>query len=620
MRYGKWFIALFTAVLILAAVIFGTNEYAWDGTIGITAELFSEDGAEQLQCWEIRWSNEDKRGYFFLPSYARLSQLRLQTNAANRILLNGREIVDGMTCEGLQTDTAYDLCYLHKGREYHFSLIFLRSANLPAMYIDTVSGSLEYIHEQKGNAEPGELRLYDEEGRLQFEGALETIKGRGNSTWEYEKKPYNLLLKEDADLLGMGAAKQWILLANAGDSSQMRNKLAYDLARELGMAYAPECQWVDLYVNGEYEGLYLLSERNEVHEQRIDIAGAGGFLVLKDWAWRFREESTPYFVTEADMALQIRYTEVPEAQLREAMQSVENAILAADGVDPVTGKHWQELIDLDSWVKKYLLEETLGNVDASTLSQYYYREESGGKIFAGPIWDMDLTLQESSVPWMNEYDLFYGNTPGYGSYWLPALYQDPVFYTRLTQVYAQELLPLLQQLREEGIAAYAQKIGPAVEMNHTRWEGRDLEREVPRLFAYLDKRMDFLNRIWIEGEDCVVVEVREDNGKDANIVLRAGETLHNLPVYENTQEKVYSGWYYQDTQRLVDPDEPIREDMAIELRYTEAAPAEQVQTIFVPAYVYGPAAVFLLLLSVICLAGWYQTRTTGKRTRNPIGE
>ena len=69
----------------------------------------------------------------------------------------------------------------------------------------------------------------------------------------------------------MGAAKKWILLANAFDASNINNKMAYDFAAKAGCAYTPECRWVDLYLNGAYTGLYLLSERNEVDSQRVDI-------------------------------------------------------------------------------------------------------------------------------------------------------------------------------------------------------------------------------------------------------------------------------------------------------------------------------------------------------------
>ena len=118
---------------------------------------------------------------------------------------------------------------------------------------------------------------------------MEAIRGRGNATWLWEKKPYSLTLSKSADLLGMGAAKEWILLTNAPDPTHLRNKIAYDLAAEVGLLYSPESNWVDLYLNGEYTGLYLLTERNEIHPQRIP-AGNGTFLVSMELESRLKSE------------------------------------------------------------------------------------------------------------------------------------------------------------------------------------------------------------------------------------------------------------------------------------------------------------------------------------------
>lgn len=621
MRYGKWFIGLFTAMLILAAVIFGKSEYAWDGSIGITAQVSSQEAMEEIRCWE----NWDKSAYFFLPSYTDLDKIYLKTNVSNPVYLDGREITDGMTCEGFQMDVPYDLYYLHKGKEYHFSLTFLRSANVPSLYIDTTSGSMEYIHEVKGNEERGTMRLYTKEGTMAYMGELESIKGRGNSTWWSDKKPYNLTLKVDGNLLGMGTAKRWILLANATDSSQMRNKIAYDLAHHMGLDYSPECQWVDLYLNGEYAGLYLLSERNEVHEQRVDIAGSGSFLIVKEYPWRFEDKGDPYLSTTSNAAFQVLYSDIPEQQLQDILQSVENAILAEDGVDPRTGKHWQELIDMDSWIKKYLIEEVLGNDDASTLSQFYYRNGTNGKIYAGPIWDMDLSLRELGTEWMKEHNWFYGNDLNkYGSSWVPTLYQNEMFFSRMTKLYETEMVPLLKQLREHGIAAYAEQIGQAVAMNCTRWSGRTLSGEITRMYEFLDKRMAFLNRIWVEKESYVVVEVCDDNEVDGRIVLSAGDTISGLPVYENTEEKLYFGWYYQDTDIPFDPQTPIWEDIAIELRYeaieTGISDSEETVPETFSLSRQGPVIVFTLMWLCVLVVGILRMMRPRKKETNPIGE
>ena len=557
MRNGKWFIGLFTAVLIFAATIFGKSEYSWDGTVEIRAQVTVQGQAEEL----VSWQKDRDDFYIFLPGYAQLSDVILSAQAPGaEIFLEGEPLEAGISCEGLVLETEYELCYRYRGKDHCYDLTVFQSADMPALYVDTASGNMDHIHKKKGNGESGTLRLYGADGALEYSGALETIKGRGNSTWEYEKKPYNLSLGEEADLLGMGAAKRWILLANAADASNLRNKLAYDLARDAGLAYSPECRWVDLYLNGEYAGLYLLSERNEIHEERVAIGQEGTFLVVKDWPWRFEETGDPYVVTEDNVALRIHNSSLSVGEVQSIFQSVENAILAEDGIDPVTGKHWRDLIDVDSWAKKYLLEEILGNVDANTLSQFYYYDGSG-KVFAGPVWDMDLTLGGEHQDWREGKNLLYGVKDGvYGSRWIHGLYNHGEFYDRVTQLYETDYLPLLEELLDGGLEAYWEAVGQASRMNDRRWLDNDSQKSAEDLVTALSRRVEFLRRIWVEKEPYVIVTVAELDGSKTSFAHTPGQAIPQLPEYEDTRIR----WYCYTTGTWLDPDLPVDRDLLIE--------------------------------------------------------
>ncbi len=117
-----------------------------------------------------------------------------------------------------------------------------------------------------------------------IEGDIGTgeIKGRGNYTWTLAKKPYQIKLDGSKPVLGMGAAKTWILLANYADASLMRNKLAYDLGASLGLHGSPDSRWVDLRINGEYRGNYLITEKVEVKKNRVELASPQGILAELD--------------------------------------------------------------------------------------------------------------------------------------------------------------------------------------------------------------------------------------------------------------------------------------------------------------------------------------------------
>lgn len=566
MRFGKTVIGLFTAALVLTAVILGKGEYAWDRTVELTAQISAGGRTETIRSWEM----EEGSLYLFLPAYARLPEVRLNSGSNAAFYMDGQVLDENRTCENLQLEVPYTLHCKGPGKESQYSLTILQSARLPALYIDTASGSMDYIHKKKGNEEVGTFRLYSTAGELHCAGNLDSIKGRGNTTWEYEKKPYSVTLDKAADLLGMGEANRWVLLANALDTSNLKNKLAYDMARDAQMAYSPECQWVDLYLNGAYAGLYLLSERNEVHEERVDISGESGFLVAKDLEHRIEKKGAPYITTDAGAALRIYHSALPHEEVQRIFQSAENAILAENGMDPVTGKHWQELIDMDSWVEKYLIEEILGSTDAGCLSQFYYFDPSvgGGKIYAGPIWDMDLTLRHSGGDWLKETDQFYGNLPHLDETpWLHALYEDAAFFERTREIYAETFLPLLQQLSSQGLDAYASYIEQAAHLNEIRWQTEPWENALEEVRTILDKRISFLNRVWIQRMECVVVTIDDYGGKKRSLVIEKGDTLPGLMTYAEDEAIEFYGWYYRDTDTPFDPQQPIYEDIEIELHY-----------------------------------------------------
>ena len=149
---------------------------------------------------------------------------------------------------------------------------FLQSENLSAMFLDTASGSLENIHADKTVKEAASLRLVDSAGNSSYGGAAEYIKTRGNSTWNLDKKAYQIKLSKEAGLLNMPAAKHWILLANAIDDTLMKNELVFGYAERYTCVPSIRGEFIDLYINGDYLGNYYLCEKVEVGKNRLDIA------------------------------------------------------------------------------------------------------------------------------------------------------------------------------------------------------------------------------------------------------------------------------------------------------------------------------------------------------------
>ena len=334
-----------TAFLVAVLAVFLYWEIAMPSRISLRVAVSMDGYEEQIACWE----NQQREYVIFLPSGISMSQVRLQTDTASPIWIGDMQVYSDMSCEAWMMDTSYPLFYTYLGRKWQGSVRFVTMSSV-AMHIDTESGSIDQIHSSKKHREEGTLRIYDADGRNVYEGGLESFGGRGNSSWEnYEKKPYNLKLSAEADLLGMGSAQKWILLANAADMTHIRNRLVLDFAADVGLAYTPQSRWVDLYINGEYRGLYLLCERNEIHAQRVDVSAQQGILVSMDSESKLMGEPDPYVVTENGQAFSLENTTIDAERVQVLLQSVENAIMAEDGTDPVTGKSWKELIDIDSW-------------------------------------------------------------------------------------------------------------------------------------------------------------------------------------------------------------------------------------------------------------------------------
>ena len=117
------------------------------------------------------------------------------------------------------------------------------------------------------------MSMVSADGCSIYSGELKQIKARGNSTFTYaDNKSYQIKLNTASDLLGnKEQVKTWVLLASYFDATQMHDKLMKDLATKLGLAYTASCNWVNLYYDGEYRGVYLLSEKNSVGAASVAI-------------------------------------------------------------------------------------------------------------------------------------------------------------------------------------------------------------------------------------------------------------------------------------------------------------------------------------------------------------
>lgn len=239
---------------------------------------------------------------------------------------------------------------------------------------------------------PCSVAISNTKDEYMFSGVSGKIRGRGNSTWDAPKKPYKLKLNESYDLFGNGEAKTWTLIGNYTDLSLIRNYLACSVASIFDtQQYTSKTQFVDLYINGEYVGVYLLCEQNEVHSSRVNITETGeldtGYLIELDG----RLDGEGFYVNEEFYSIKSPDTDgrLYTEEHKEFIKSyLEECFLAVSGDDY---EKIQSLMDVESFAQAYIIYELFKSVDVGFASFYMYKD-AGGKLVCGPVWDFDRSL------------------------------------------------------------------------------------------------------------------------------------------------------------------------------------------------------------------------------------
>ncbi|MGB7817352.1 MAG: CotH kinase family protein [Ornithinibacter sp.] len=237
------------------------------------------------------------------------------------------------------------------------------------------------------------------------------VKPRGNYTYTLAKKPYQIKFDKKQELLGMPKAKTWVLLANHADASLMRNKVAYDLASNIGLDYSSETRWVDLRINGEYRGNYLVSEKVQTGDNRVELEHPQGIIAELDHRADGTQPGYPaedyWFHTatsNSTFALKDAASDYPDKvdgpltpDVEAGWKDMQATLNKLDALLYADNPNWTEIekiIDVDSFVKHYFVFELGENPEITQSSVYFYKDGPDSKLFAGPIWDFDSAFAQ----------------------------------------------------------------------------------------------------------------------------------------------------------------------------------------------------------------------------------
>ena len=230
-------------------------------------------------------------------------------------------------------------------------------------------------------------------GHFSHYSARAQVRGRGNSTflW-YDKKPYRIKLDEKHKLLGLAKAKSWVLLANYRDVTDMMNTFVFEMGHWLGLPYTNHTRYVELFLNGEYRGLYQLTEQVQQNKNRVNVSDDCGILISLDVD--DGPDASPYAQDNCwskvyRMPLCVKYpddehfTAHTVDSVRTEFARLEQAIKDKD-YDAV-----EQLLDIPSFIKYLQIQEFVYNVELSAPRSIFLHKDGDGKWYMGPLWDFD---------------------------------------------------------------------------------------------------------------------------------------------------------------------------------------------------------------------------------------
>ena len=470
-------------------------------TVLLTATAFAGDN--DFRCWTVdarQWTNQGCRSeqdgvwYLFLPQDESPADTVLSFSGRVTAASAGALDREGGTLTGAFADRDRVTLTLEGGRT---ETVCLRQSSLPSLRLTLNGTTLDQIHQDKDVKYPGnDLVLTDGDDVLT--GAVE-IKGRGNSTWrEYAKKPYQIKFSKKTSVLGMPAAKKWILLANASDDSMIRTRLVYDAAEQMDFPFVTEYQYVDLWIDGQYLGVYLLGEKAEIGKGRLNLQDPAGAMFELDNGFATDED---HYFFEGRLNSYFALKEIVEeddGHIQQAMTNFQTAMtrlttaLTSQGWENLSLSQLNEMIDVDSLARYYLMNEYVLNGESFFTSFFWYQDGASDVLHVGPLWDFDTCMGNK-----NEKVTDYNASST--SVLMKKMLNIPAFYQRVQELYAR-YKPVLTGMAGQ-VDGLRDEIGVSADLNYLRWSTLGAANPKPGGTPFAPTYDEALSRVrtWLTG-------------------------------------------------------------------------------------------------------------------------
>ena len=398
-----------------------------------------------------------------------------------------------------------------EGDESHLSQL----TNLPVVSIHTQDNVIPY---DKEHEIASQIVIVSDNGtKLLYEPG--GVRERGNASRSFPKKPYRIKFDKKQRVLNAPAkAKKWTLINNYGDKTLMRNLLAFELSRRMGMPYTPFGTPVDVLLNGEYKGCYQLCDQIEVKEGRVEItemtpednsgtALTGGYFFEID-AYAYEEASMFYSSLGNPVTIKSpdedEITPEQSTYIKRYFDKMENS--------------WKRYLDLNTFLRHFLVGELSGNTD-TYWSVYMYKERDDDIIYTGPVWDFDLAFEndDRTYPIMSKSDYIYrsgGSCAGNMKTFVDRIVvNDASARTQLSEIWAEvRNNGLTEESMTDYIDQMEQTLQQSQQLNFQRWpimnqkvhqnprtwgsyaaEVQNVRRYMKERIAWMDQKLNYFS-------------------------------------------------------------------------------------------------------------------------------
>lgn len=416
--------------------------------------------------------------------------------------------------------------------------------NLPLVVINTVDAEEPYDKEH--NITSNIIILDNHKIDLEKDGS---VRERGNGSRQFPKKPWRIKFdKKQQPLDAPAKVKKWTLINNYGDKTLMRNLVAFEMARRLGMPFVAYARPVDVILNGEFKGCYQLCDQVEVNPGRVEItemdendtagdALTGGYFFEID-AYAYQEPWGTWFTSNRGIPVTIKspdleaelYREEQHNYIKNYFQNLEDRVFARNFTDPTRG--YRAIFDIESFLNHFIIGELAGNTD-TYWSTYMYKERLNPVIYTGPVWDLDLGFDNDGRTYpIDRYNDFLFNSSGTSSasgmkeFVRRIIYDDPQTADDISRIWslARNEKHLTAEEINEYIDQMAELLEESQQLNFKRWpilntrvheNPRALgsySEEVKAVKEYITKRFDKLDQLMHYDPDLSGIEGIETDG------------------------------------------------------------------------------------------------------------